>query len=702
MQINYEVLNKVISQYLPPNDCESIHKSYLYAQNAHQKQTRKSGEPYIVHPLSVALILAEQKMPATVIIAGLLHDVVEDTEIDNEEIKELFGEEICSIVDGVTKLDKMANLDVEDMAAENQRKVIVASAKDVRVIIVKLADRLHNMQTIKYMNESKQKKIAKETLEVYAPIAHRLGMYKIKWELEDLSFKVLNKNAYDDIAKKISMKRSVRDEFVDEVIEEVKGLLEQHKIKARVYGRTKHIYSIYQTMKKKHKAFEEINDLFGFRIVVDDLNDCYRALGIIHNYYKPIPLSFKDYIPTPKHNLYQSIHTTVLRGVGEEQTRIEFQIRTEDMDKVAENGVAAHWAYKERDEEQNDKLVEQQLRNFKDAVEALQERRSDKFVRGLQDDFFAKTIIVYTPKGDVIELPEKSCALDFAFYVHTDIGLHAVNAIVNDKVVSIFYPLEMGDIVNIITSDVAEPDVSYLSKVTTHRAKDKLNKYFSDVERQEIQLQGSRLLTDLGHELGIKELTKKNNEDYLLSLAVNFDVYEVEDFLYELGSGDIKLKDVRSILTKTDINDDLPEVIVDDERDFEVKICRRCNPIPGDRIQACVFSLNKFMIHREHCKYLTTESSEAHWSKKAEGELYDVVLKLIIKDENNALSSVLNDVSATGLWLSKVQFVSKYEEESEGLIAVAVHNKDQYEELKDRLKENKYILQVNRELYEND
>lgn len=697
--MTFENLNEEVRSYLTPYNCESIHKAYLYAQNAHESQFRKSGEPYIVHPLNVAYILAKQKMPTNVIIAGLLHDVVEDTNITLQEIEDIFDKDVASIVEGVTKLDSMPSLDSEQMIAENQRKVIIASAKDVRVIIVKLADRLHNMQTIKYMNENKQKRIAMETLDIYAPIAHRLGMYKIKWELEDLSFKVINKSGYDEIKDKINMKRSQRDQFVDNVIKEVNNLLEANHISAKVYGRTKHIYSIYQSMKRKHKTFEELNDLFGFRIVVDDIPTCYRVLGILHNTYKPIPLSFKDYIPTPKHNLYQSIHTTVYYGQQDEGQRIEFQIRTEQMDQVAEYGVASHWMYKEGVEESHDgQLVDLQLEQFRQAVNSLQERNSQDFVNSLQEDFFAQSIIVYTPKGDVVELPIGSSALDFAFYIHTNIGLHAINAEVNGQSVSLFYPLKMGDIVKIITSEIAEPDMSYLHRVKTHRAKESLRKYFNNVERNELQLQGAKALSELARELNIKELANRDHNSYLQNLAMQFDVYDVDDFLYEIGIGDIKVSKIKELLTNTTISDKPSElVLIENEANCEYLFCRRCVPIPGDNIIACPYGLDhKFIIHRYNCSHITHTHLEAHWTPTALTEVFELTFELELKDQTAALLSIINDISNLGFNIVKIFCKQELNNVCKGEITINLNHLDEFNKLKQTLKKNKYILGIKR------
>ncbi len=703
MKMDFETLYNVISKYLNHQECEQIHKTYLFAQKAHENQIRKSGEAYIIHPLNVALILANQKMPTNVIMAGLLHDVVEDTNTTIEEIEALFGEDVASIVAGVTKLDHMPRLDTDQLKVENQRKVIIASAKDVRVIIVKLADRLHNMQTIKYMNENKQKQIAKETLEIYAPIAHRLGMYRIKWELEDLSFKILNRESYNEIVDKINMKRSMRDDFVKHVVDEIKQLLTQNNIDAIVYGRTKHIYSIYQSMKRKHKTFDEINDLFGFRIVVKTINDCYRVLGLIHNHYKPIPYSFKDYIPTPKHGVYQSIHTTVCYGNIDNGCRIEFQIRTEDMDRVAENGVAAHWMYKEdfknKDIENN---VDLQIKNFRKIVEALNDQKSQNFVESLKNDFFGNSIIIYTPKGDVVELPNGSCVLDFAFYVHTNIGLHAVSGCVNGKDVSLFYTLQMGDVVQVITSDIAEPQPEYFVRVKTHRAQEALKKYFNNIEKEEIQLQGKKELTQLGHELNMVELIK-NDQNFLYQLAIEFNEYDINNFLYDIGNGDIKYNDIRKKLTnKTIDNTPLNNIIIENHEQDNYILCRKCKPLPGDNIKSSLMYNNQFIVHRCECSALQKESLNAQWCLINTNTTYPVLLNVELENAPKTLGKILTKIGDMDINISRVVFRDLPSEISQGEIVVNLHNKDELDELLKALKRYKALKAINRVLYEDN
>ena len=697
MTITYETLSNIIKQYLSPNDCEIIHKAYLYAQTAHENQRRKSGEPYIIHPLAVACILAHQKMPIDVIIAGLLHDVIEDTDISLEEIRMNFNEDVANIVDGVTKIKDLSQLDSANKYSENQKKLLVASAKDVRVIIVKLADRLHNMQTIQFMNENKQKEIAKETIEVYAPIAHRLGMYRIKWELEDLSFKILNRHAYDEIAEKINMKRSERDEYVIKMIEKLEQIFKENDLNVKIVGRTKHIYSIYRTMKYKNKTFDEIHDLFGFRILVNTVNECYRVLGVLHSNFKPIPLCFKDYIPTPKHNFYQSIHTTVLTQDG---FKVEFQIRTFDMEDVAENGIAAHWKYKEGiSNEEVKNLTDMRLANFKSIINNLTNKNSDYFMKSLKDDFFSETIITYTPKGDVIELPKGSCALDFAFYIHSKIGYSALNAKVNETTVSLFYPLKMGDVVNIITNELAEPQFSYIQKVKTHRAKEALKKYFNNLKRKEIILETTKNLVELGKEIECKKLIEKD-EEFLLKLAINFNVYDVEEFIYDIGIGNIPINEIKKIILdkKNDIiYKHLNDIIIDQKIDSDYVLCRKCKPLYSDDIIATNISKNKYLVHRNNCRNIIGDKIEAHWNNINNEKEYNIKVYLEILDRPNILIDILNLLSKHNIDIKNIYLNSDYDDHASGSISFLIKDIEQFKLIQEKILTNKNILKFDRE-----
>ncbi len=601
MEPSYTGLYNEIKKYMPPEKRENVYKAFYYSLKAHEGQIRKSGEPYITHPIAVAIILAKQKLSSNVIIAGLLHDVVEDTDQTLGDIEEIFSKEVADIIDGVTKLKHIEDYTYDQIQAENHRKILISASKDARVLLIKLADRLHNMQTINFMNNEKQKLIANETLEVYAPIAHRLGMYEVKWELEDLSFKVLNPEAYKEIANKLEIKRSEREEIVQTLVSDVKGLLKEKNIDFKIKGRSKHIYSIYKKI-EQGKHFEDIYDLFAFRVIVSTISECYIVLGIIHEHFKPIPMKFKDYIPTPKHNMYQSIHTTVLTSNA---FPVEFQIRTEKMDQEAEFGIAAHWAYKES-EITNDEEVElnKKLKWLRKLAEDGDEKSdSREFISQVKSDYFTKNIFIYTPRGDIIELPENSTALDFAFYVHTNLGLQAMSAKVNDKVVSLFYKLNMGDVVKIITSPHSSPSINWISKVKTVRAKDSLRKHFKEVENKKIADEGYNILLNLKNEYPSINLDDLVESPKMYNLMQHFGYAKRDKFYLAIGHGEIEIDEIVNYLHDVKIDYNVKRVVVDNvSDDYLIKLCNICSPIPGDNIKAIrkeIEGIVSFDIHRE-------------------------------------------------------------------------------------------------------
>lgn len=684
MELNYDELQAKMQLYLPTNEIDKVQRAYFYAKSAHEGQIRKSGEPYIIHPVAVSIILATQKLPATVLIAGLLHDVVEDTDISKEDIGDEFGDEVSTIVEGVTKLGSIQGLSNDFVQAENHRKIILATARDIRVILVKLADRVHNMRTIKYMNEAKQKLIANETLEVYAPIAHRLGMYQMKWELEDLSFRCINRNAYDAIANKINMKRSKRDDIVAEIVNTTVDYLEEKQIDAKIYGRTKHIYSIYQKLNKQQKDFDDLMDLFAFRIIVDTIPQCYMVLGAIHERYKPIPMKFKDYIPTPKHNMYQSIHTTVLSDLG---IPIEFQIRTKEMDLTAEYGIASHWMYKKdssnesMQQEVNDRIV--WLRR---SLEVDDKINAQDFMTHVKLDYFAKNVIVYTPKGDVVEIPEGSTVLDFAYYIHTNVGNKAVSAKVNDKVVSLFYRLEIGDIVQIITNDLAEPAINYIAKVKTSRAKESLRKYFKDAEKKQIQIEGRKTLIKYSLEKNIFDIKEKLESDDIIDVYRAFGTNSLEEFYYQIGIADLNIDDIilyfkneKVILThKNDV------IIEGAEESGNYRLCRYCSPIPGDDIYASkTISLagnTEYYIHRKNCLE-GDEQHEASFTSLSMNKSYVARIQLEIKDEKNSFYRVISVISELDYNITSLFFRGSVGKSAFGRISLEIKNKDNLDDI---------------------
>jgi guanosine-3',5'-bis(diphosphate) 3'-pyrophosphohydrolase len=484
-------LRKLLARHYPTDDDWAlVEKAYAFAFRAHAGQRRESGEYFITHPLGVALILAELGLDLTTIIAGLLHDVVEDTEVSLEEIRDTFGEEIASLVDGVTKLSRLDFASREEQQAETLRKMFIAMAEDIRVVLIKLADRTHNLRTLRFLNTHKQQEIARETMEIYAPLAHRLGIYKIKWELEDNAFRYLKPEAYYRLADKLAKKRREREQFINRLMGILHEKLDAVGLNAEIRGRPKHLYSIYHKMKEQDKDFNEIYDLTAIRVIVDSVKDCYGALGTVHALWKPIPGRFKDYIAMPKPNMYQSLHTTV---VVAENELVEVQIRTWEMHRTAEYGIAAHWRYKEKitDEGEFDKklawlrqLLEWQ-KDYRDARE---------FIENLKMDLFADEVFVFTPRGDVIDLPAGSIPIDFAYKIHTDIGNRCTGSRVNGRLVPLDYVLKTGDMVEIITAKHGTPSRDWLNMVKSAQAKNKIRSWFKRERRDENIEKGRELL----------------------------------------------------------------------------------------------------------------------------------------------------------------------------------------------------------------
>ena len=596
-------------------DLELIKKAYLFAYKKHFGQKRISGDDYITHPLNVALILTEINADAYAISASLLHDTIEDSDATYEEINKEFGKVIADLVDGVTKINKLNFTSETEQMAANQRKILVGLSSDVRVIIIKLADRLHNMRTLYVLSEDKQKKKAKETLEILTPIAHRIGIYKIKSELEDLSLRYLKPDAYYDVVEKLNLKKSVRDDAVYKMMAEVSALLTEHNIVHEMKGRSKSIYSIYQKL-NKGKTFDEIYDILALRVFVNTVQECYLALGLIHSKYKPVPKRFKDYIAMPKTNLYQSLHTTVFGIDGE---LFEIQIRTYEMDKIAEYGIASHWSYKENKSGNIKDVMDQKLQLFRNIIELNDSETSNtEFIDSIKKDVLTSDVIyVYTPKGDVIELPSGSTTVDFAYKVHSEVGDTMIGAIVNDNIVPLDYKLKQGDIIKINTNKTSKPSKDWLKFVVTANAKNRIRSYYKNKDKDNNLTKGINLLEKEIRKQGmsISDTLSNKNLDYLVE---ELKLLDHNELYISVGSGKFTPVSVLRLLKKeekeskditTKINsatrDNIVsknDILVEGIGEIKVSISNCCKPIPGDNIIGYITKGSGITVHRTNCK----------------------------------------------------------------------------------------------------
>ncbi|NLI93629.1 MAG: bifunctional (p)ppGpp synthetase/guanosine-3',5'-bis(diphosphate) 3'-pyrophosphohydrolase [Peptococcaceae bacterium] len=657
-----ETLNLNSAQY----NIDKIEKAYLFAEEAHRGQLRNSGEEYIHHPLEVASILAELEMDDSTIIAALLHDVAEDTAHTLEEIRKKFGDEVAGLVDGVTKLGRIEYKSKMEVQVENLRKMFLAMAKDIRVVLIKLADRLHNMRTLKFQSEQKQKEIAQETLEIYAPLANRLGIFRIKWELEDLSFRFLNPQEYYDLVEGIALKRKEREEQINEVIEQLKVRLEEVGIDADIAGRPKHFYSIYKKMVSQNKDLSEIYDLTAIRVVVETVNDCYGALGIIHTLWKPIPGRFKDYIAMPKPNMYQSLHTTLIGSHGEP---FEIQIRTWEMHRTAEYGIAAHWKYKEGKKIENN--FEQKLSWLRQLLEWQHDSRdAGEFMESLKVDLFADTVFVFTPNGDVVELPADSCPIDFAYRVHTDVGHSCIGAKINGRIVPLESKLKNGDIIEILTSKTPTgPSRDWVCLVKTSQAKNRIRQWFKKEKREENIIRGREGLEREARKLGMDPAIALKPE-HLQKLARSFSFNGIEDLYATLGDGAITFKRALIRLRDEIIKEEEPLYIISQGEqkpsskssqgvrvkgvdNILIRFSRCCNPLPGDEIVGFITRGRGVSIHRKDCSELFGMSSleqerfiEVEWEKNTES-VYPVDIEIIGLDRARLVTDIMNVIMET-------------------------------------------------------
>ena len=693
---NYQNVEDMASNYLPEEQIKIIKESYELAKDAHEGQFRKSGEPYILHPIQVAGILTELKLDYATICAGFLHDVVEDTKYTLEDIRERFGDDIAVIVDGVTKLDKVKFRSKKQSQAENHRKFFVSIAKDLRVIFVKLADRLHNMRTMKYMREEKQREIASETLEIYAPLAHRLGISSVKWELEDTSLRYLHPAQYFSIVGMMKQKRSAREESIKEACESITSLLGEHNIKAQVNGRPKHIYSIYKKMVKQNKTFDQIYDLLAVRVLVDSVADCYATLGLVNNLWVPIPGRIKDYIAMPKPNMYQSLHTTVIAPDGQ---TLEVQIRTYEMHEIAEKGIAAHWAYKEGKKVNKDNNFYEKLNWFQKIAENDEtEATAESFMESLKVDLLSDKIYVFTPNSDIIELPKGSCIVDFAYAIHSEVGNKMIGATVNDKIEAFDYKLSTGEICDIRTSkNSTGPKRSWLDIARSSQTKSKIKAFFKKAAREENLIKGEILLKDeiKANNFDIDEVLTEEN----IEIALNrYKFATLEELYVSIGYGGISANKVFARLTekirKEKQTQEKLEKLVNAEEEKKivtetgvyvkgvdnilVRLSKCCQPIPGDDIVGFITKGRGVTVHRSNCPNLSEEDKarllDVEWVQSLNARRYSVTLQLHAFDRELLLQNILLTLSESRVEIKKLHSEAKSDKTSVTTIGIYVKN----------------------------
>lgn len=657
-------------------DQKLIQKAYKYAVEHHGDQRRKSGEPYIIHPLNVAYILADIGLDESTICAALLHDVVEDTDATEDDIKREFGEEISDMVAGVTKLGKIAFATVEEQQAEDYRKMFLAMGKDIRVILIKLSDRLHNMRTLKHLKRDRQIAISKETMELYAPLANRLGLYSIKWELEDLAFKYLYPEEYHELVEGINKKREERLKFIEKIMDDIRVQLKKQKIEAEVTGRAKHLYSIYRKMKRDNKTLDQIYDLFALRILVTSVKDCYAALGVVHDLYSPMPGRFKDYIAVPKPNMYQSIHTTLL---GEKGTPFEVQIRTWEMHRIAEFGIAAHWAYKEASyfgKKQAVKVEEDKLAWLRETLEWQKDMQDpQEFLETLKTELFEDEVYVFTPKGAIKVLPRGSTPIDFAYNIHAEIGHHMTGCKINSKMMPILTPLKTGDIVEIITSDNSKgPSRDWLKFVKSSSAKNKIKSWFKKEQKAENIEKGKDLIEKELKRIGVSH-SDLFKPEYLEPMLNKYKYKDLDEMYAAIGFGansSVKiiarmLQEYRKEHQEENIEEKIQElaiakakkpkpsnagIIVKGIDNCLVKLSKCCNPLPGDEIVGYITKGRGVSVHRKDCTNIGELLSEENrlidveWYEEEKAS-YKADIEVCSNDRTGLLLDILKEIGTT-------------------------------------------------------
>lgn len=706
-----ELIDKFKEYNSDEKDIKLIRKAYDYAEKKHFGQKRITGDDYILHPLNVALILTEISADAECMAAALLHDTIEDSDATKEEIELLFGKEIALLVDGVTKINKINFSSDSEASAANQRKILVGLSEDVRVIIIKLADRLHNMRTLYVLSEEKQKRKAKETLEILTPVAHRLGIYKIKSELEDLSLRYLKPDAYFDIVERLNQKKSQRDEAVAKMLNEVSTLLSEHNIPHEIKGRSKSIYSIYNKM-SKGKRFDDIYDILALRVFVDTEQECYLALGLIHSKYKPVPKRFKDYIAMPKTNLYQSLHTTVFGIDGE---LFEIQIRTYEMDTIAEYGIASHWSYKAGVDgaKATKDSMEQKLQIFRNIIELNEDATTpEEFVSSVKKDILSDDVIyVYTPKGDVIELPKGSTPVDFAYKVHSEVGDHMIGAIVNDSIVSLDYKLSTGDIIKINTNKASKPSKDWLAIVVTNGAKNKIRAYYSKLEKDENIEKGSELLEkELRKEnISISEFLSNKNIDIILNelklkdidelyMNISLGKYTPSSVIKIINKKEEDKKDLTIKINETNYHkeESKNDVLVEGMKEIKASLSLCCKPLPGDNIIGYITRGFGITVHRSNCRNILDTDERlinVKWNDNLTKKYSSDILVYTSTCDN--LLDIITKASASNIIIDSISTINKSDYKVYSM-TILVENKDKLDKFLNDLLNLKFVQKVER------
>ncbi|MCB6385417.1 bifunctional (p)ppGpp synthetase/guanosine-3',5'-bis(diphosphate) 3'-pyrophosphohydrolase [Megasphaera massiliensis] len=711
-----------IHSYLPQADCEDVTKAYHTAEEAHKEQHRVSGEPYILHPLAVAQILADMKIDTTTITAALLHDVVEDTACTLEDLRNEFGREVAFLVDGVTKLSRLNYRTKEDQQLNSMRKMFLAMAKDVRVVVIKLADRLHNMRTLRYMRSDKQKRIAQETLEIFAPLAHRLGIFNIKWELEDLSFRYLEPDKYYDLVDQMKQKRHVREEIVNESIDVLKKALDDAHIHCEINGRPKHFYSIYKKMKKDNRDLSQVYDLFAIRVIVDDVKDCYGVLGIVHSLWKPLPYRFKDYIAMPKPNNYQSLHTTVIGTRGQP---VEIQIRTWEMHDIAEYGVAAHWRYKEGNQTANKDAFDEKMGWLRNLLEWQDTSNPQEFVNALKLDAFSDEVFVFSPRGDVIDLPQGAIPIDFAYRIHTDVGHRCVGAKINGKIVPLDYRLKNGDIVEIITSKTGKPSLDWLNIVGSSESRSKIRNWFKKENREEniekgleaLERECKRLNHDwkslnVGGRLGrvAKQMNAGSEDD--LAAAVGYGGFAVNTVLIkllELQKKDLQKQEeqnsslvmLEKLKPRKPVKHSGTGILVKGEPGLLVRLAKCCSPVPGDPIIGFITRGRGVSVHCADCPNVTHGQSDVdrlidvEWDYEGD-ERFEVNMEIVAYDRTGIMAEIM--AALAELKISILSINAKTSDTKNVVIHMGISIKDlaQFEFIATKIRRLKDVYAVER------